>query len=67
MAVAGAGPVYRLLGRADVGAAEMPAPNVGLISGDLGFREHVGYHTDVNDWPTFLDFASRYLRAPARG
>lgn len=65
MAVVGAGPVYRLLGKADVGATEMPAPNVGLISGDLGFREHVGYHTDVNDWPTFLDFASRYFGAPA--
>jgi hypothetical protein len=63
MAVVGAGPVYRLLGKADVGATEMPAPNVALISGDLGFREHIGFHSDLHDWPTFLDFASRYFGA----
>jgi hypothetical protein len=66
MAVVGAGPVYRLLGRADVGATVMPAPNVALISGDIGFREHIGFHSDLHDWPTFLEFASRYIGAPAR-
>jgi hypothetical protein len=66
MAVVGAGPVYRLLGKRDVGATEMPQPNVALVSGDLGFREHVGFHSDLHDWPTFLDFASRYIGAPPR-
>jgi hypothetical protein len=65
MAVVGAGPVYRLLGKADVGATEMPAPNVALVSGDLGFREHIGFHSDLHDWPVFLEFASRYIGAPA--
>jgi hypothetical protein len=35
-----------------------------LISGEVAFREHVGAHTDVPDWPVFLDYASRYLRVP---
>lgn len=35
--------------------------NVALIEGDLGFREHIGGHTDTLDWPTFIEFASRYF------
>ena len=65
LAAVGAGPVYRLLGKKDLGTTEMPPPNVSLISGDLAFREHVGAHTDIPDWPVFLDFASKYFAAPA--
>lgn len=64
MAEVAAGPAYRLLGKNDLGTAEMPAPDVALISGDLAFREHAGPHTDVLDWPVFLEFASKYLKAP---
>ena len=56
-----AGPVYRLLGKADLGTTEMPAPDVALISGDLAFRLHTGGHTDLPDWPTFLQFADKYF------
>jgi hypothetical protein len=42
----------------------MPAPNVALISGDLAFREHVGPHTDELDWPVFIEYASKYIKAP---
>jgi hypothetical protein len=56
-----AGPVYRLLGKKDMGSAEMPAPDAPLITGDIGFRFHAGGHTDLPDWPTFLGFADRYL------
>lgn len=56
-----AGPVYRLLGKADLGTAEMPAPDVALIAGDIGFRLHTGGHTDLPDWPAFLDFAARHF------
>jgi len=63
LAAVGAGPVYRLLGKNDLGTTEMPAPDVALISGDLAFREHVGPHDDLPDWPVFLSFASRYLKA----
>ena len=60
MATAAAGPVYRLLGKRDLGTTDMPAPNTALISGDLAFRQHDGGHTDALNWPTFITFASRY-------
>ena len=66
MAAVGAGPVYRLLGARDLGATEMPAPDVPLVSGEVAYRFHVGPHSDLPDWPVFLDFASRYIGAPAR-
>jgi hypothetical protein len=65
LAAVAAGPVYRLLGKKDLGATERPAPDVALITGELGFREHTGGHTDAPDWPAFLEFASKYLKAPA--
>ena len=64
LAAVGAGPVYRLLGKKDLGATVFPPEGTALISGDLGFRQHFGGHTPAPNWPTFLDFASRYLHAP---
>jgi len=61
LAAVGAGPVYRLLGKKDLGTTAMPAPGIAVISGDVAFREHVGAHTDVPDWPVFLQYASRYI------
>lgn len=65
MAAVAAGPVYRLLGKRDLGTTEMPAVNVAVIDGDLGFRLHDGGHTDVPNWPTFIEFASRYFKTAA--
>ncbi|MGA2256983.1 MAG: hypothetical protein ABSG53_20210 [Thermoguttaceae bacterium] len=68
MAAVAAGPVYRLLGRKDVGTAEFPEVEKGLIDGDLAFRQHRGGHTTGPNWPTFLAFADRYIKfspAPA--
>jgi hypothetical protein len=65
LAAVAAGPVYTLLGKKDLGTAEFPPIEAALISGDLGFRQHTGGHTPAPNWPTFLDFASRYLHAPA--
>lgn len=56
-----AGPVYRILGKKDLGTTEMPPQEVGLLNGDLVFRQHAGGHTVGPNWPTFLDFASRYF------
>jgi hypothetical protein len=56
-----AGPVYRLLGKRDLGTTELPAPDEALVAGDIGFRLHAGGHTDLPDWPTFLRFADRYF------
>jgi hypothetical protein len=64
LAAAGAGPVYKLLGKQDLGTTTMPAPNVPLIDGDVAFRQHEGGHTDALDWPTFVIFASKYFKAP---
>jgi hypothetical protein len=61
-----AGPVYRLLGKKDLGVTEMPAPDNGLMAGDLAFRLHAGGHTDSPDWPAFLTFAKRYFIATAK-
>jgi hypothetical protein len=65
LAEVAAGPVYRLLGKQDLGTTEFPPIEKALIQGDLGFRQHAGGHTPVPNWPTFLEFASRYLHAPA--
>jgi hypothetical protein len=64
MAAAAAGPVYELLGKKGLTSAEMPPVNVADIDGDLGFRLHDQGHTDAPNWPTFITFASRYLKAP---
>jgi (4-O-methyl)-D-glucuronate---lignin esterase len=62
LAAAGAGPVYRLLGRKDLGTTEMPPQETPLIDGDIAFRQHSGGHTTGPNWPTFLTFASRYFQ-----
>ncbi|HKF46830.1 MAG TPA: hypothetical protein VKB38_05685 [Terracidiphilus sp.] len=67
MAAAAAGPVYRLLGKKDMGTATFPPIETPLIDGDIAFRQHSGGHTPAPNWPTFITFASRYLRAPEGG
>jgi hypothetical protein len=62
LAAAGAQPVYRLLGKKDMGTNEFPPIETALIDGDIAFRQHSGGHTDVPNWPTFITFASRYLK-----
>jgi hypothetical protein len=64
LAAVAAGPVYKLLGKKDMGTSTLPPIETPLIDGDLGFRQHTGGHTDEPNWPTFLTFASRYLHAP---
>jgi len=61
-----AGPVYKLLGKKDLGTSELPAERTALIDGDVAFRQHEGGHTIGPNWPTFLKFAERYLVAPAK-
>lgn len=61
MAAVGAGPVYRLLGKKDLGTSVFPPVETPLMSGDLTFRQHSGGHTPGPNWPTFIRFASRYF------
>ena len=60
-----AGPVYRLAGAKDLGTTEFPPIGMAIASGDLAFRQHEGGHSPQPNWASFLDFASRYLHAPA--
>jgi hypothetical protein len=63
LAAVGAGPVYRLLGKKDMGTSEFPPIETALIDGDVAFRQHSGGHTPMPNWPTYLTFASRYLHS----
>ena len=41
----------------------MPAIETALIAGDIAFRQHSFGHTTGPNWPTFLEFAQRYIGA----
>ena len=63
LAQVAAGPVYRLLGKKDLGPSELPPLDTPLILGELGFHYHTGGHTiTAEDWKAFLDFADRHLK-----
>jgi len=64
LAGVGAGPVYKLLGKKDMGTTEFPPIETALIEGEVAFRQHSGGHTTGPNWPTFLTFASRYIKGP---
>ena len=57
-----AGPVYRLLHKKDLGQTEFPPMETALINGDIAFRQYSGGHTTGPNWPTFLQFADRYVQ-----
>jgi hypothetical protein len=72
MAAIAAQPVFRLLGAKDLGRSDnpqtekMPAVNVGLLDGQLAWRQHDGGHTDGPNWKYFIPWADRFLKhAPA--
>ena len=67
MAAVAAQPVFRLLGARDLGVpddyrnAQPPAVNVGLLDGQLAWRQHDGGHTDGPNWKYFIPWAERML------
>ncbi len=61
MAAVAAGPVFRLLGKKDLGTTEFPPVETALVDGELAFRQHGGGHTTGPNWPTFLKWADRYI------
>jgi hypothetical protein len=61
MAGVHAGPVYRLLGKKDLGTTDFPKVETGLMEGEIAFRQHSGGHTPGPNWPTFIAFADRYF------
>lgn len=62
MATVAAGPVYKLLGKKDLGTSEFPGVEKGLLEGDIVFRQHNSGHTPAPNYPFFLDFATRYFK-----
>ena len=67
MAAVAAGPVFRLLGKKDLGTTEFPPVETALIDGELAWRQHKGGHTTGPNWPTFIQFASKYVKSNAVG
>jgi hypothetical protein len=67
MAAVAAEPVFRLLGAKSPGVAgdyhtaKMPGVNVGLLDGQLAWRQHDGGHTDAPNWKYFIPWADRFL------
>jgi len=67
MAAVAAGPVFRLLGAKDLGTSDnyrtekMPPVNVGLLHGQLAWRQHDGGHTDAPNWKYFIPWADGLL------
>lgn len=64
-----AGPAYKVLGKQDFGTPgdyltdAMPPVNQ-LIGGELAWRQHDGGHEVTPNWPTFFQWAGRYISAP---
>ena len=73
MAAIAAQPVFRLLGAKDLGRSDdyhiekMPAVNVGLLDGQLAWRQHDGGHTDGPNWKYFIPWADKFLHHTAPG
>jgi hypothetical protein len=71
MAAVAAGPVFKLLGAKDLGTSDnyhtekMPAVNVGLLDGQLAWRQHDGGHTDGPNWKYFIPWADKFLKHTA--
>ena len=67
MAAVAAEPVFRLLGARDLGVpadyrtAKMPPVNVGLLDGQLAWRQHDGGYTDAPNWKYFIPWADKFL------
>jgi len=66
LAGVGAGSVYELLGKKGLGTTEFPPEETALVDGEVAFRQHAGGHTTGPNWPTFVTWASRYVKAPDR-
>jgi hypothetical protein len=62
LAVAAAGPVYKLLGKNGLAVADLPPLDKPITAGDLAFHYHSGGHMAVpDDWKAFLEFADRHF------
>jgi hypothetical protein len=71
MAAVAAGPVFKLLGAKGLGTSDdyhtekMPPVNVGLLDGQLAWRQHDGGHTDGPNWKYFIAWADKFIHHTA--
>ena len=67
MAAVAAGLTFRLLGARDLGTSDdymkekMPPVNVGILDGQLAWRQHDGGHTDGPNWKYFIQWANKFF------
>lgn len=62
LAEVAAGPVYRLLGKQDLGTTTFPPPDTPVMTGDLAFNEHTGPHQFTpTEWGLAVTFLERYF------
>ncbi|MFC1561089.1 GDSL-type esterase/lipase family protein [Candidatus Latescibacterota bacterium] len=59
MAGAAAGPVFRILGKKDMGTDEFPPLETPLTDGAVAFRQHTDGHTAGSNWSYFLDLCEK--------
>ncbi len=68
MAAVAAGPVFRLLGVKDLGVTEdyrtgkLPPVNLGLLDGELAWRQHDGGHEDRSNMKHFIAWANHLIK-----
>jgi hypothetical protein len=63
-AAVAAGPVYRLLGKKDLGITQLPALDTPVVAGDIGWHYHTGGHVaSPADWTAFLTFLDKYFKS----
>ncbi|MDB5263479.1 MAG: hypothetical protein JWQ14_2762, partial [Adhaeribacter sp.] len=73
MATVAAGPVFKLLGAKDLGVgndyktSKMPGVNVGLLNGELAWRQHDGGHTDAPNIKYFIQWADKFVKQTPPG
>jgi len=67
MAAVASQPVYQLLGAKTLGVSsdyhteKMPGVNVGLLDGQLAWRQHDGGHTDGPNMKYFIQWADKFM------
>jgi hypothetical protein len=64
LAAVAAGPVYRLLGKKDLGVSQPQPPlDRPITAGDIGWHYHTGAHAATPaDWRAFLVFLDKYFK-----
>ncbi|MCP5411108.1 MAG: acetylxylan esterase [Alphaproteobacteria bacterium] len=63
MAASAASSAWTLLGHKGLGSGTFPPMDTLIDSGDVAWRQHPYGHTPAPNWPAFIAFASRYLKA----